>query len=195
VNWAIIRGYSRTGVTTFSLVDRMDAGPIYFQEQTDISPGETAQELRRRLAELGAPLVCRTLDILDGGQTQGRPQDESKATSAPRLKKTDGLIDFSAEAEQVRNLIHGTWPWPGGQAIFHSRDGRSVRVAISQTAVEPATAGMAPGTLDDELLVATGRGRLRIEQIQPAGRRLMTWHDFVNGYRAQEGDMFLSARE
>ncbi len=86
VNWAIIRGYRRTGVTTFSLVDRMDAGAIYAQAETDIAPDETAEELRERLSDIGAKLVCETLGLLAGGGAQGRQQDESKATPAPRLK-------------------------------------------------------------------------------------------------------------
>ncbi|MHC4294509.1 MAG: methionyl-tRNA formyltransferase, partial [Planctomycetota bacterium] len=190
INWAIIRGYERTGVTTFSLVDRMDAGPIYAMEETDISPHETAQELRTRLAQLGAKLVCRTLDLLASGKAQGQEQDESKATLAPRLKKTDGLIDFSVPAEQIRNLIHGTWTWPGGQAVFRRSDGKTVNVTIARVAVEPTAAHCEPGVLDTELCIATPGGRLRIEQIKPAGKKLMAWDDFVNGYRPSEGDRF-----
>jgi len=188
VNWAIIRGLTRTGVTTFSLVDRMDAGGVYARLETDISPDETAEELRARLAQLGASLVSGTLELLAGGRARTTEQDESKATLAPRLKKTDGRIDFSAPAETVRNLIHGAWPWPGGQAGFIRGDGEIVRVTIARAAVEGGHADAQPGALDGDLCVATGEGRLKIKQIKPAGKRLMAWEDFVNGYRVRQGD-------
>jgi methionyl-tRNA formyltransferase len=169
----------------------MDAGPIYAQVQTEVSPDETAQELRERLAELGAKLVCETLDMLAGGRAQPVEQDESKVTLAPKLTKTDGLIDFSADAEQIRNLIHGSWPWPGGRAILERTDDKSVQVTIARAAAKTATVGGEPGTLDDSLEVVTGSGALQIRQIKPAGKRLMEWADFVNGYRPRAGDRFI----
>jgi methionyl-tRNA formyltransferase len=192
VNWAIIRGYNRTGVTTFGLVDRMDAGPIYLQAGTDIRPDETAEELRDRLAEIGAELACRTLDLLSSGQAPGRPQDESLASLAPRLQKPDGWIDWNADAVTVRNLIHGAWPWPGGQAVFKRGDGREVPVVFARAAVAEGLAHGGGGEVDKEGFIATGRGRLAAIRIQPAGKRLMSWRDFVNGYRAMKGDRFVS---
>lgn len=188
VNWAIIRGYKRTGVTTFSLVDRMDAGGIYLQADTQIDPGQTTCDLAARLGRIGADVVCQTLGLLAGGNTQTRDQDESLATFAPRLTKADGAIDFSADAGTVRNLIHGTWPWPGGRAIVKRAEGPDVNVVIARAEATDDEPQGEPGCLDKDLMVATGRGRLRIVEIQPAGKRLMTWRDFVNGYRLSEGD-------
>ncbi len=188
VNWAIIRGCKRTGVTTFSLVDRMDAGGIYLQAGVEIDPGETADQLRARLANTGAGVVCETLTLLAGGNTQTRDQDESLATFAPRLTKADGAIDFSADAGTVRNLIHGSWCWPGGRAIVKRAARPDVSVVIARAEATDDEPQGKPGCLDKDLMVATGRGRLRIVEIQPAGRRLMTWRDFVNGYRLSEGD-------
>ncbi|MFB3894212.1 MAG: methionyl-tRNA formyltransferase [Phycisphaerae bacterium] len=198
INWAIIRGYPRTGVTTFSLVDKMDAGAMYLQDSTDIRPDETAEELRARLAEIGAGVVCRTLEMLARGPVTGQAQNESRVTLAPMLKKSDGLIDWSAEAAAIRNLIHGVWPWPGGQAIFRRAGGPDTPVIVARAAVEPDSESpramgprAEPGTLDADLLVVTGRGRLRIVEIQPAGKRVMTWKDFVNGHRPKAGDRFV----
>ena len=190
VNWAVIRGLRQTGVTTFSLVDRMDAGDLYAQKETFVSPDETAAELRARLAELGAQLVCETLDMLAAGTARRMPQDDSKATSAPRLTKAHGRVDFSASAEEVRNLIHGTWPWPGGQAVFVHGDKR-IPVTLARAAVAGGEVDAEPGTLDDDLCTATGGGRVAIQQIKPAGKRLMDWQDFINGYRARPGDRFV----
>ena len=193
VNWAIIRGYKRTGVTTFSLVDRMDAGGIYLQADTQIDPGETVDQLRARLGRIGADVVCQTLTLLDGGNTQTRDQDESLATLAPRLSKADGAIDFSADARTVRNLIHGTWPWPGARAIVKRAKGPDVNVVIARAEATDDQPQGEPGRLDKDLMVATGGGRLRIVEIQPDGKRLMTWRDFVNGYRLSEGDHMVAS--
>lgn len=193
VNWAIIRGFTRTGVTTFSLVDRMDAGPVYALEETETRPDETADELRDRLSALGADLVLQTLDMLASGRATTRQQDERDATRAPRLSKADGWIDFRADAVTVRNRIHGTWPWPGGRATFERRDGPPVLVTIARAGAEHTRSAAEPGTINADLLVATGGGSLRIKQIKPAGKRLMEWRDFVNGYRVAEGDRFVQA--
>ena len=191
VNWAIIRGLGETGVTTFRIVAGMDAGPIFCQRATPIRPDETAAELRTRLAELGVEAVRETLSLLARGPCPGREQDDSLVTRAPLLKKSDGRIDFAADAEVVRNLIHGTWPWPAGQAVYVSAEGKSAPVVIARAdATAGGPAGAEPGTVDEHLAVRCGRGRLAIRQIKPAGRRLMEWRDFVNGYRAGPGARF-----
>jgi methionyl-tRNA formyltransferase len=199
VNWAIIRGLSRTGVTTFDLVDKMDAGPMYLTADTEITPTETAAELRLRLAELGAQLVLKTLDAMAAGTLAGVAQDESAATLAPKLTKADGIVDWSADAEAIRCRVNGTWPWPGCHMVFHGSRHADVPVVLARAA---SAAGGPPGeggTLDfvphdggRELMVATGSGRLRVMQLQPAGKRLMDWKDFVNGYRVATGDRFVA---
>ena len=191
VNWAIIRGEAITGVTTFSLVDEVDAGAVIAQVQTDIDPTETAEELKSRLAEMGACLMCRTLDLLASGDARRTEQDHSLASSAPLLKKSDGVIDWSADAESVNHLIHGTWPWPGGQAVLKRSDGKEYAVVIARAEVLAGPVTVAPGVVDDELCVATGRGRVRILELKPAGKRLMAFRDFANGYRLAAGDSFL----
>ncbi|MFP3938525.1 MAG: methionyl-tRNA formyltransferase [Phycisphaerae bacterium] len=191
INWAIIRGYKRTGVTTFKIVREMDAGPVYLQRATDIEPHETAEELRDRLAPMGAEVVLETIGLLTGDWAEATEQDHSSATYAPRLKKSDGVIDFSADAASIRNLIHGAWPWPGGQAEFQGRHKGRIRVVLARASVaEGGTPDDQPGAVCEDLSVATGGGRLAIHAIKPAGGRLMQWRDFVNGYRVQSGDRF-----
>lgn len=188
INWAIIRGHAQTGVTTFSLVDKMDAGDIYLQDATLIEPHETAEDLKARLSEVGASTVCRTLRLLGAGQIHPTVQDEAAVTLAPIMQKSDGAIDWSADAVTVRNRIHGTWPWPGGQALFHGQKHDSLAVVIARAEALPDAAATQPGILDHDLTVSTAQGRIRILEIQPAGKRLMPWRDFVNGYRVAAGD-------
>jgi methionyl-tRNA formyltransferase len=194
INWAIIRGCQRTGVTTLALADKMDAGELDLQAETDISPDETAVELRQRLSELGAKLVCQTLDLLTSGDAHPREQDESLATKAPRLKKTDGIINWGDDAISIRNRIHGTWEWPGAQTLFQHTDGGEISVVIARGTAEDAPTTGEPGRIDKDLCVGTGAGRLRIVEIKPANKRRMGWRDFVNGYRVREGDRFVTIR-
>jgi methionyl-tRNA formyltransferase len=195
INWAIIRGHRRTGATTFRLTDGMDSGPIYLQASLEIGREETAGELLERIAAVGADLVCRTLEILAAGGDEPTPQDESRATLAPRLTKADGRIDWSADAEAVGNLVRGTWPWPAARTLLSRRDGARTAVAIARAVAAGGQATGAPGEVDGEGLVSTGRGRLALMEIRPAGKRLMSWGDFVNGYRVGEGDRFVAVEE
>lgn len=193
IQWAIIRGYRRTGVTTFELVDEMDAGPIYLQRETPIDPAETAEELRARLGALGAEAVVETIRRIACGHAEPVEQDHTCATLAPRLKKRDGRIDFSADAVSIRNLVHGTWPWPGARAVFHRSGGKALQVTLARAGAEPGGAAP-PGAVDKDLAIGTGEGRLRVRELQPAGKRLMQWRDFVNGYRVTPGDRFDSLK-
>ena len=199
VNWAIINGLTETGVTSFSLVDKMDAGDIYIRSPAiKIGDNERSTDLRKTLAQLGAEVVLETLALLENGKAVATPQDESRATSAPKLRKTDGFIDFSATAEQIVRLVRGTWEWPGGQADFRRSDGKIIPVTIANARKVVALSyngaenkDKTPGKIDADLNVKTGVGRMEILEIKPAGKRLMLWDDFVNGYRVNTGDVFL----
>jgi methionyl-tRNA formyltransferase len=131
--------------------------------------------------------------MVESGQSPS-PQDHTKATKAPRLKKADGYLDFSRPAAELARLARGTWPWPGGRAVYTPQRGKTRPVTLARAVAEEAVDGppVSPGTLDADGMVACGEDRLRILEIQPAGKRLMRWRDFVNGYRAAQGDRFIS---
>ncbi len=190
VNWAIIRGYKTTGVTTFSLVGPVDAGAMIASTETEIAPGERADELKARLADMGAELMCKTLDMLASGNAHPVEQDHSQATHAPIMTKSDGVIDWTAPADEIVNLIHGAWPWPGGQAVLKRGDGKEYPMVIARAEVSTGAAMLAPGMLDEELCVSTGAGWIRILELKPSGKRLMAFKDFANGYRLTAGDSF-----
>jgi methionyl-tRNA formyltransferase len=191
VQWALIGGFETTGVTSFRIVLAMDAGPIYLQKAVDIGPEESAEDLKHRLARLGTQIVCQTLDSLADGSAKPVEQDHSLATFAPRLQKADGHIDWSADALAIHNLIRGAWPWPGGQAVLRRQFGKDVPVTIARARLLPGPAAGTAGELDAEMAVSAGAGRLGIEEIHPAGKRLMSWVDFINGYRLRPGDRLL----
>ena len=198
INWAIINGETETGVSIITLAEKMDAGQVLGQSRTDIGPNETAGELHDRLAKLAAPLLLRMIDQIASGTAVYAEQDHSKATLAPKLKKTDGLIDFAEPAEALARKIRGLWPWPGASADYLSkRTGRSIRVTIaSARVVETANrAGLATGTFDEHLNVICGRDALKIMRIKPAGSALMDFKAFVNGRQTHPGDSLAKIEE
>ncbi|RKY25585.1 MAG: methionyl-tRNA formyltransferase [Planctomycetota bacterium] len=193
INWAIINGEKQTGISIITLAEKMDAGLICAQAKTDIGADETAGELHDRLATMAAPLLMKTLDKIADGSIVYTEQDDSEATPAPKLKKSDGFLDFNESAEFLARKIRGLWPWPGASAVYVSKkSGRSLRVAIAMAEqVETAhPAGSAAGMLDENLNVICGDGALKITKIKPAGSAIMTFEDFVNGRATQPGDLF-----
>jgi methionyl-tRNA formyltransferase len=193
INWAIINGETTTGISIITLAEKMDAGQVLSQAETDIRPDETAGQLHDRLGELAAPLLCETIDQIAAGTAVYTEQDHSKATLAPKLKKADGFLDFIESAQTLAQKIRGFWPWPGASANYISKEtGKSVRVNIATAQqVETANpAGLAAGTLDENLNIICGENALKITRIKPAGSPLMDFKAFANGRQTQSGDLF-----
>lgn len=181
VNWAIVRGESETGVTTMQVEEGLDTGPVLLQRATGIGEEETAPELMRRLAFVGADLLSETLRRVD--EIEPRAQLEEEATLAPVLKREDGLINWSLPAAEIERRVRGFQPWPNA---YTSYDGR--RLIIWRAAVENETQKGAAGEIveahGDSLRVACGEGRaLRLLEVQPEGKRRMSARDFLNGAR------------
>jgi methionyl-tRNA formyltransferase len=198
INWAIINGETETGVTIIKMAERMDAGDIVAQTATEIGPDETAGELHDRLAGLAAPLLVKTLDRIAAGTASYAPQDHSQATLAPKLRKSDGFLDFTQPAENLRNRIRGLWPRPGASALYHSRrteKSQHVTIAMAHIVDTANPANVLPGTLDEYLNVICGKNALRITTIKPAGSSLMDFKAFVNGRQTAPGDTFATIRE
>jgi len=177
IQWAIIRGETVTGITTFQMDAGMDTGPILLQAETPIAPEETAGELSERLARMGAELLLDTLARLD--VLRPAPQPTGGATLAPRLKKADGILEWARPARELVNLVRGCNPWPGAT---------SGTLTIWR-ACAVAGAG-APGTLmrhERSLAIATGDGALLPLEVQPESRRTLAWADYVRGARLAAG--------
>jgi len=194
INWAIINGETHTGISIITVSQEMDAGQILAQSQTGIKPDETAGELHDRLACLAAPLLIETLDRIADGTAVYTDQDHSQATLAPRLKKSDGLLDFNEPAEVLARKIRGLWPWPGASAGYISKKtGATTRVTIAMARVtqRTGTGSPPPGTLDENLHVVCGRDALEIIRIKPAGSPVMSFKAFVNGRQTQPGEKFI----
>lgn len=194
INWAIINGETTTGISIITLSENMDAGQILAQSQTDIAADETAGQLHDRLAKIAAPLLLNTIAQIADGTAVYTEQDHDKATCAPKLKKSDGFLDFDQPAEVLARKIRGFWPWPGASADYVShKSGKSIRVtiAMAEAVTLREQSLISPGTFDGYLNVICGRDALKIVRIKPAGSALMDFKDFANGRQTHPGDSFV----
>ena len=180
IQWAIIRGETVTGITTFQMDAGMDTGAMLLRAETPIGPEETAGELSARLAPLGARVILDTLARLD--TLSATPQPEG-ATLAPLLKKTDGVLDWRRPARDLMNLVRGCNPWPGAATATPS----GPLVIWRARAVD---GGGVPGTLiahERTLAIATGDGALLPLEVQPESRRAVAWDEYLRGARLTAG--------
>ncbi len=180
IHWALIHGEGETGVTTFLMDEGMDTGPILLQRRTEIGPEETAGELEERLARMGAELAVETVEGLWHGKLTPVPQPPN-GPLAPKLHKEDGRIRWEWEAQRIHNLVRGLAPRPGA---FTSWEGEHVKILRTRVAAEEGAVAPPGAVLPrrDKLLVATGKGVLEILELQPAGCRVLSGRDFLNGY-------------
>src|SRR5689334_2879011 len=174
IQWAIVNGETRTGVTTMRINAGLDTGDMLLKRETEIGPEENAIELGRRLSVMGAELLVETLARIR--EIVPAPQDDSQATYAPLLKKEDGAIDWSRPAREIHNRVRGLQPWPGAFTKFR---GQALHIWKSRV-VERAS--LKPWA------VACGEGALELVEVQLEGRKRMAAADFANGQRLTEND-------
>lgn len=193
INWAVVNGEIRTGVTTMRIDPGMDTGEMLLEQAIDIGATETAPELAARLSEAGAPLMAETLRGLAAGTITPKAQNHAEASYAPMLKKEDGRIDWTRPAAEVYNRMRGFAPWPGAYTTFR---GQSCHVWGEPRSSErgPSLPSRAPGTLlheKNELLAWCGDATvLSIRLVQVEGRKAVKATDFANGARLKSGERF-----
>ncbi len=183
--WAVVNGENETGISTFRLNPRVDAGDILLQRRFAIGEHETGGELEARLCLEGATMMVETLDGLEDGQITGRAQELPGVTRAPKLVKEDGVIDWSQPAEEIRNLVRGMNPVPGAFTQWQSQPFKIHRAQHAEGSAPPGTVLSA----DDRqgLVIACGTGALQLDNVQPAGKAAMEGTDFVRGYPIEVG--------
>lgn len=195
INWAIASGEQETGVTIMQMDAGLDTGAMLLQGSLAIGERETTAELTPRLAELGAALLVETLAKLERGELTPISQNDADATLAPILKREDGQVDWTKTATEIFNRQRGFTPFPGCYTFLAGQRIELVRIAVETLNDEGS---FAPGTVceigKDSFVVACGEGtRLRITELQPAGKRTMAARDFLNGAQLSIGTGFESA--
>ena len=182
VQAAILAGDQVTGSTIMRMDAGMDTGPILAQAALAIQPDDTGGTLTARLAQQGAELLAETLPRWLAGQITPQPQDARLATLCRPLRKEQGLIDWARPASEIARAVRAFNPWPAASTVWH---GQQLRVLRAKALAGPA--GQEPGWVsqaEGALVVATGDGLLRLDELQLAGRAAMSALDFARGQRS-----------
>jgi len=186
---AIVNGDSRTGVTTMEMAEALDAGPIYLQTVVDIDPAENAGRLSERLAAAGAPLLVETLRRIAREGMRPTPQSEEGVVKSPLLRKEDGLIPWERDALAVHNHIRGMNPWPGSFCWYR---GAYLKVHAAEVR-DLVSGGTPPGAIleaqGDTILVACGKGAVRLLTLQAEGKRALSASEFLRGFALERGEI------
>ncbi len=194
INWAIVNGETRTGVTTMRIDAGMDTGEMLLRREIEIGTKETAPELASRLSESGAPLMAETLRGLAAGIIVPISQNDAEASYAPMLKKEDGRIDWQQPAIEIYNRMRGFAPWPGAYTTFRGQSCHVWGEPVSKEGGAGLPGGAAPGTLfgeKNELFVWCGDTTvLCVGLVQVEGRKPVKATDFANGARLRNGERF-----
>ena len=188
LQWAIAMGEQVTGVTTMRINAGLDTGDILQQVEEPIRREDTAMTLAPRLAHAGAELMISTLAGLKNRTITLQPQDDTKATLAPILKREDGQIDFARTAIDTWNRLRGFQPWPGAFTKFR---GKMLSIHAATPAAAGTTVPPAHFAIDnDHLLLGFANGTtLDISELQLEGKKRMTARDFINGYRPRSDEV------
>lgn len=188
INWAIIRGEQKTGVTIMQMAEELDAGDVIMQREIAIGAEETFDQLHDRLACLGAELLIEAIEMTVRGTAVRVAQDGSTATCAPMLKKEDGLIRWDRDVDSIVNLIRGLASSPGAYTFL---EGKKLKILGAKG--EKRDTGKPPGTLvrreETSLTVSAGNGYVHLQDVQMESKKRMAVRDFLRGYQVRAGSV------
>jgi len=198
VHRAVIDGERVTGVSIMRVVRELDAGPVFASSTHPIGPDDTSVEVEQMLSVLGADLLADVIDDVSTGQATAVPQEDHRATYAPKLTKDDGRLDWNQPAERIHDRVRGVHPWPHAYAFLKRSRYVILRTSLAldvlseargkQTSYQPGSIVRAHGA--DLVVAAGGSALLRILDIQPENRRAMSAREFLAGHHVQPGDRF-----
>lgn len=189
IQWAVLDGEEKTGITTMYMEKGLDTGDIICQSRIPLAADETGGSLFDKLAKEGASLLVRTLKMLEDGTATRTKQDDSRSSYAKMLSKDMGCLDFSKDAVILERLIRGLNPWP---SAYTAIQGKTLKIyAAEVVAEEECTSGAAPGTViavdKKSFTVRCGNGALRIYNLQLEGKKRMDTSAFLLGYKVENG--------
>ena len=195
IHRAVMAGEPATGVTIMRVVKALDAGPMIAKATRPIGDDETSADVEHDIARLGADLLVEAVAALAEGRASETPQDESEATYAHKIEKTDGIIDWSRPARDIHNQIRGLHPWPHAYSDLQGERTILLRSEVEGERHEPH---IDPGTVldarPDRFAVQAGVGIVRLLTLQREGRRPVTAREFLAGRRIEPGARFVSSR-
>jgi methionyl-tRNA formyltransferase len=185
IQWAILNGEKKTGITTMLMDEGLDTGDILLQEETEISNNDNTETLSKHLAEIGASVLMKTIQGLKNKSIQPSPQI-GFPSYAPSFKKEDGRITWSKTAVEIFNFIRGMYPWPCAYCYLNKE-----RIKINK--VKVLEGSVLPGRIEkvgEEFIVGTGDGLISIIELQPEGKKPMSAKAFLQGRQLTKGAFF-----
>jgi methionyl-tRNA formyltransferase len=187
IQWAILNGDPETGVTIMKMDEGMDTGPILAMETTAINETDTAQTLHDRLAAIGANLLVKTIPAYIAGTILSHPQPAEGVVMAPKIKKSDGEIDWSQSAVAIWNRVRGLVPWPGAYTHLPTEPRTVIKIWLAEFASPSGSPGEILEAGQSGILVACGSGSLRILELQRESARRLTAAQFLAGHQLTQG--------
>ncbi len=182
IQWALIKGETETGVTTFALEEKVDTGNIFLQKKTKINEEDNFGSLHDKLSLLGADAVLETVDLIESGNFLLKPQNSNEATPAPKITRETGLINWDDNARDIHNLIRGLSPNPGAY-FYHA----GVQIKIYKTEISDLK--LKPGEIKQtktELFIGCNYKSLKILELQKEGKKKMSAENFIRGFNFTE---------
>lgn len=176
---AIIKGEEETGNTIIKINEGIDSGKIIVQERVTIKPEDTAGSLSERMANEGASLLLEAISLLKEGKAELKTQDEKEATFAPKLKKSEGLIDWKKEAKEIYNLVRGLNPWPSAYTFL---EGKRLKIWETEIKEEQGKPGEIISADENGIWVSCKKGSLLIKKLQLEGKKKMAANEFLRGH-------------
>lgn len=193
INWAIINGERRTGVTTFFINEKIDTGALILQKECPIEATDTAGDLHDRLMNLGSDLVIETVEMIATGKVKTIDQRSGVEKQAPKLNKENCRIDWNKSLDEVYNHIRGLSPYPGAWTVLNSGTAET-ECKILNSHIRKSSHDLQPGSIrtsKKEISVAVQGGFLLIDELQLSGKRKMDAASFLNGFRFDPEDQFV----
>ena len=187
INWAIIKGETKSGISIIKMNAKMDAGDILAREELTIGDKDTAVDLRQRMMEVGPAFLVKTIDNIARTAINMIPQDPNSVTFAPKLTKELGRIDWKKSAREINNLIRGLQPWPG---VYTTYKNKTLKILEAQDAssANAATPGTICDVQKDEFSVAAAKGCLKIKKVHLEAGKPLSAKEFLVGHPLKVGD-------
>ena len=180
IQWALINGETETGLTTFNLAEKVDTGNIYLQEKIEIFPADNFETLHDRMSLLGADLVLRTIELIESGNYELKQQDDSIASSAPKITREICKIDWNKTALEIHNLVRGLSPHP---AAFFNYNDKVLKIYKTEIVEKKDLKSFQILQTKTELEIGCGKDAIRVLEIQQEGKKRMGIEEFLRGFK------------
>ncbi|MCD6162653.1 MAG: methionyl-tRNA formyltransferase [candidate division Zixibacteria bacterium] len=194
INWALINGEEKTGLTTFFLKKQVDTGDILLQREVAITPDDDFESLHAKMMIEGAKLLLDTVNGIEDDSLKPYPQGNQQAIKAPKLTPETGLIDWNQPAYKIRNLIRGLSPYPGAYCFWNQKKLTILEVEIIAKNTDYNTGEVIESNPKKGFVIACSEDALFITRLKPQGKKALGSAEFVRGYHVKAADRFTNQR-